>query len=375
MGTQSFASVENLNGGSGNDEFMFNNGASGYDKISGGSGAGTNTLDYSAVTSAAVAITLSTTPGAGTAAKMTGFNGIESFIGGSSATYKDTLTGARCGRDVEPRRGQARNAQHGDRQLCLRGDRAPHGRVGRRPVPGLWRRQRVRHDQRRHGPRHGHPRLLHGDWADHDELGDSHGAGLTTFSGFEYLLGTPDPDDTLIGPNAVNAWSLTGSGVGNIGGTTSFSAFESLTGGSSTDTFVFSGAAAFLAINGGSGTDTFDYSAVTSSITVDLQNRTAPLLSGQFTAVECFIGTSASDGDILIGPNATSTWTLNDQTTAATLSTVETTKFKGFEELRGGTGQIRSDSVTARSAFQRSTEVWGRTRSTTRQLRLPSESI
>src|SRR5262249_16920185 len=44
--------------------------------------------------------------------------------------------------------------------------------------------------------------------------------------------------DTLVGGNAANTWSITGTNAGQVGGVT-FSGFSNLTGGSQADTFAF----------------------------------------------------------------------------------------------------------------------------------------
>src|SRR5690606_5132547 len=84
-GTIAFNSFENLTGGSNNDSFVFSNGVGLSGSINGG--LGSNTLDYSAYTTA-IAVNLQTA----TATELGGtFSNIGNFIGGSAA---DTLTGA-----------------------------------------------------------------------------------------------------------------------------------------------------------------------------------------------------------------------------------------------------------------------------------------
>lgn len=78
------ATIEGIIGGSGNNTFVFEDGAEFNGTINGGSG-GTNTLDYSAYTDA-VAVDLS----AGTATGTTGVSHFANIIGGSG---DDTLTG------------------------------------------------------------------------------------------------------------------------------------------------------------------------------------------------------------------------------------------------------------------------------------------
>jgi hypothetical protein len=83
VGTFSFSAVENLTGGTGNDTFKFNAGAAVTGKITGG--AGTNTLNYAAYTTA-VTVNMATGAATGTG----GYTGIKSVVGGSGA---NTLIG------------------------------------------------------------------------------------------------------------------------------------------------------------------------------------------------------------------------------------------------------------------------------------------
>jgi uncharacterized delta-60 repeat protein len=80
----SFAKVQNLTGGAGNDGFTINNGASLSGKINGG--GGTNQLDYSGYASA-VAVNLQTR----TATALGAFTSIQAAVGGSGT---NTLTGS-----------------------------------------------------------------------------------------------------------------------------------------------------------------------------------------------------------------------------------------------------------------------------------------
>ncbi len=84
-------------------------------------------------------------------------------------------------------------------------------------------------------------------------------------------------NDTLVGPNFINTWALTGPNQGtltallsanpNVYGRVSFSGVENLTGGSSNDVFQFStlsaGSGVSSRIDGGGGTNSLDYSYYT----------------------------------------------------------------------------------------------------------------
>ncbi|MCO6459472.1 MAG: hypothetical protein J5I93_29520 [Pirellulaceae bacterium] len=74
-------------------------------------------------------------------------------------------------------------------------------------------------------------------------------------SGVEQFVGTA-ASDTLIGPNAVNAWNITANNAGSIGGLIDFASFEHLTGGAQSDTFRLpAGLTISGRIDGGLGAD------------------------------------------------------------------------------------------------------------------------
>jgi len=102
--------------------------------------------------------------------------------------------------------------------------------------------------------------------------------GTITAGGTVQVNGGIGNANTLVGPNANETWNITGTGAGNIGGSTgiSFSNIQNLTGGSGADTFVFSnGKGVTGTITGGGGTNTLNYSAYTTPVSVNLTGGTA----------------------------------------------------------------------------------------------------
>ena len=116
---------------------------------------------------------------------------------------------------------------------------------------------------------------------------------LASFTGFETFAGSAAGTDKLVGRNQKTEWNLTGSGAGTIDdtpsgapdGTTefSFTAFETLQGGSAVDTFTAATGAAlsFTQLAGGAGNDVFNIVAnggtstvLTTSIVGDNDNDT-----------------------------------------------------------------------------------------------------
>jgi hypothetical protein len=159
------------------------------------------------------------------------------------------------------------------------------------------------------------------------------GTGIAgAWTNVQTLIGSQATTDTLIGPNAAETWTINGTNSGTVAGVT-FSGIESLTGGSGNDTFIFSGSGNVTgSVNGGGGTNTIDVSGYTGASTVNLQTRTATPIGGTFSSITSLVGDNSTS--TLIGPNATTTWSI----TATNKGTVGSTSFSGFVNLTGGTG-------------------------------------
>jgi Ca2+-binding RTX toxin-like protein len=131
--------------------------------------------------------------------------------------------------------------------------------------------------------------------------------GTGGFANIETLVGGAGAN-TLVGANATNTWSITGTNAGNVAGVT-FSAFPNLTGGTGMDVFKFSaGKGVTGAIHGGGGGDWLDYASYTTAVTVNLATGTATGVGGGVTNVPNVRGgqgtntlTGNSQGNILIG--------------------------------------------------------------------------
>ena len=215
-----------------------------------------------------------------------------------------------------------------------------------------------------------------------------------TATGFQTFVGT-GTTDSLIGQNAANAWSITGSNSGTVGNYR-FSGFPNLVGGTSSDNFTFvspgslsgsinglagnnvitgdnngdtftvSGAnsgtfassatatfsniAALLGgtgndrfnflsggsisgiVAGGLGVNTLDESGIGIPVTVNLQTKTATGIGVPWTGLQNFIGTGTTD--TLIGANPSQTWTI----TGLNAGGVGPYTFSGFPNISAGSG-------------------------------------
>src|SRR5437899_4255246 len=135
-------------------------------------------------------------------------------------------------------------------------------------------------------------------------------------------------DDTLVGADTPNTWTLTGVGAGTLNGQ-SFTGSENLVGGEASDRSVFAGGSVTGRIDGRGGVNTLDYSAATLAVTVDLTTGSAAG-AGSVTGVGAVVGGSGTD--TLVGPASSNTWTISDTDTG----TVNLVTFRSIENLVGG---------------------------------------
>jgi hypothetical protein len=192
---------------------------------------------------------------------------------------------------------------------------------------------------------------------------NSGSVGSTPFSSFANLTGGTGNDtftigttggvtglieggagiNTLVSPNQTTAWTISGSNSGTMG-SVSFADMTNLKGGTGSDTFAFQGSGSVSgSANGGGGTDTLDLSGSASTATVNLASKTASGIGGTWSNLLAFAG---NNGSTLAGPNTATTWTLS----AVGSGTAGTTAFSGFANLTGGTGNDKFTVATGAGA-------------------------
>ena len=159
-------------------------------------------------------------------------------------------------------------------------------------------------------------------------------------AGIESFVGGVSTADVLIGANVPNAWNITGQNAGTLNATTSFSGFESLTGGTDVDSFVFGSAGKITGtLNAGTGADVANFTAVTSPLQVQLGTTAAITgLVGRYTALERIEGNAVA-GSRIVGTNATTAWVVN---TAGEV-VVSGGTYAGIPSIVGGT---LADTIT-----------------------------
>src|SRR5574337_1761382 len=299
-----FSNIENLTGGTGNDDFLFSNGATVSGTVDGGAG-GTNTLDFTAY-STAVAVTLSGTNAFGYSGTTAGvpnpiggafseitaidlpalantlnLNNVSSLvlINSSAATNLFNLT-------VE--QGGVPNLTFGNVSVVNGGTGAgvTNTLQSNEATNNLWTITSANG----------------GSYSDTQTLTFSNFADLAGGTGTSNnfvlaggsvasLVGGGAGSNTLTGDNsgdtftinALNGGGLT-SGVTTL--VTAFSGIDNLAGGSGNDTFAFdTGGSVSGTVNGGAGTNTLDYSTLATPISVTLTAISSGVGTGTATAI------------------------------------------------------------------------------------------
>ena len=284
-----FDGVENLAGGTTDDNFRLGNGATGFASIVGGTGI--DTIDYSASTNAITAsLQMRSIDG------VSAFSSVENLIGSSS--INDTLVGADFGN-----------------VWTLSG--ANSGKVQSFAFSNF-------------------ENLKGGASVDKFLLSTIAGAVSGTLDGGAGV-------DTLAAANVANVWDLNGENSGQLN-TNRFQAMEDLTGGTAADDFRFNNLAkGFGTVSGGSGVDRFDFSLSTNPITISFQSRKVNGVN-YFSGIDSLIG-SSSNGDKMTGADYGTTWTINGPNKGI-FGEVE---FAKFENLAGGSS-IDNFQFTAQDA-------------------------
>ncbi|HET7922521.1 MAG TPA: filamentous hemagglutinin N-terminal domain-containing protein, partial [Gammaproteobacteria bacterium] len=151
--------------------------------------------------------------------------------------------------------------------------------------------------------------------------------GVTTFGG---SIAGGGGTDTLAAADGANTWTISGSNVGDLNTTTTFSAISNLTGGSGDDTFNFQNGGAISGLIDGAADatqDTVNYAAVTSALNITLGTG--------ITNIENIVGNSVG-GSVLKGGT---TWNISGSDSG----TVDGYSFSAFPNITGSTG---SDTFT-----------------------------
>jgi Ca2+-binding RTX toxin-like protein len=303
--TFAFSGVENITGGTANDRFRFFNGKSISGNIDGGDG--TDILDYENY-STKVKVNATTHFATGTG----GIDNIEGFIDPGATTL--ALIGVSNGPNVWHITGTNSGTVNGfafSDMPNLKGGSGidmfvfSTGGTITGTIDGS----------------------AGADVIDHSARNDSTTIQLSKIVSIAQIIGASNAtvDTKLVGANSSTAWNITGTNAGNVSGI-AFSNITSFTGGSGSDTFIFTNDAKIKndagKIDGGGGTDTINFSSDTLARTVDLKI---------ITNFETIFG-GANAGDTLVGADAANTWNI----TSNNGGTVGTTAFSSFENLTGG---------------------------------------
>jgi hypothetical protein len=123
---------------------------------------------------------------------------------------------------------------------------------------------------------------------------------------FQKFVGSQTAPSALTGPDANNKWLISGTNSGTVDSVYTFTGFQKLIGGpgAAADTFFFQpGGSVTGTIDGGAGTNALDYSAYVGNITVDLALKLASLVDqGAAGGIVNITNVTGSVGnDLLVG--------------------------------------------------------------------------
>ena len=307
-GTQvAFSGVENLQGGSGADDFVFNAGGSVSGRITGG--GGTNHLDYSGL-STAVAVALT---GTGTA---TGFAGTATATGGIADITE--LSGSMATTDLLVGQDAAST------WTLPSGDDAYISDARTLSFRGV-------------------ENLQGGSSADDFTVSGAHSGELQGGAGADSFTLTAVLSGDILGASGANTYTFNSGGA--VSGT--------VTGGANADDFVFAGGSVSERVVGGAGANHLDYGGFSAMVEVALTGTgmttgfagTGPAVMMGFDDITELSGGSAMDR--LTGQDVASTWTLTSGDDAYE-SASRTLSFRAVEDLQGGSG---ADDFTVSGAY------------------------
>jgi hypothetical protein len=375
-GTVSFSGFQNLTGGTGNDAFNFSNGASESGTVSGGGtdtlNMGASTANLTVNITGANAGNVSGVVGAFAGiANITTGSGNDTFVFSNGASLSGTANGGGGSNTLDESANTANvtvNLQTSDLNFQnLLGGSGNNTLIGPN-ANTTWNITAQNAGTLTGGISFSNfQNLLGGSGNDAFVVGDAVGVdgsinggggsntldesayttGVTvnlavstatgvggTFANLQNFVGSSGGGNTLVGPNAATTWNVTAQNAGTLTGGISFTNFQNLTGGSGSDTFVLANGVGIDGnLDGGGGTNTLSESSYTTGITVDLTANAATGVGGNIANFQSFVGGSA--GNTLNGPAADTVWNItgpNAGTLTGGLS------FSAFGNLNGGAG-------------------------------------
>lgn len=201
------------------------------------------------------------------------------------------------------------------------------------------------------------------------------------FRGIDLLIGSTRTD-TLIGDDAATNWDVSGNQLTDVASNRSlrWSSFESLFGGTASDTFTIGRVVFPMTLNGGAGDDSLDASVATMVITLCGGDGNDTLIGGSAAdrldgdaGNDLLLGGSGNDTllggtgddffDDTVGGNqfdggdgndairVLGTWTIGTSGAATTLNSVEMVLGAGASDLLAGTSGADLFTVTANGVF------------------------
>jgi hypothetical protein len=379
--------TESLEGGSGNDQFVYAAAGSLTGKVLGGEGV--DSISFAAKTTAhTVNLQMNTSTSTG------GIGGIESFIGSSSATVTDVLIGANSSTNwtIDGTNSGSLSTASGTNSFSnfesLTGGIAADsftftntGSLSKTLTGGTatgiidtlnLSAKAGALDFRLNATTNTVPGAILGNYTGIEQITGNSVAGSqvtrvnnvatawsvntsgqiivggVTYSGVSMIAGNlGSAADTLTGPAVAATWNVNSANAGTLtipGSTISFSHIENVTGSTGIDTFVF-GATGSLSgkLNGGTATggiDTLNLSAKSMALNFQLDTTNSlPGTIGTYTGIEQITGNSVAGSKVTRVNNTTTAWTINTSGQIV----VSSVKYIAVGGIEGGPG---ADTIT-----------------------------
>ncbi|WP_455205300.1 beta strand repeat-containing protein [Kaarinaea lacus] len=170
------------------------------------------------------------------------------------------------------------------------------------------------------------------------------GGNANGFSNIQALVGGGG-NDTLIGENNANTWSINTADSGTVD-SVQFTNFSTLIGGTGVDHFDFAAnGSVSVEVQGGGGIDILDFVDTASAETINLEDSSATRINSGtaagFSSIEDVRGTD----DTLVGASGGNTWAI----TGSNSGSVNGVAFTGMSTLTAGSGGDRFDFATGGS--------------------------
>ncbi|MFA6502480.1 MAG: hypothetical protein WCT85_06795, partial [Parachlamydiales bacterium] len=356
-----FDQIQNLTGGTGNDIFNISDGISITGTINGGS-AGTNTINYNYTSPIVVTLSSYTATGAsGTDGPITGgFGNITNINGGSAS---NTLIGSNSGNTFSITGNNLGDAGVGTNYVGFTSFGTINGGNGNDifnvEAGGNLTRINLGSGVNQLNMKAGSGTVdtVYGGGTDSyslvggviNNLYAGNGNDTFTMAGTNIggMLDGGNGNNTLIIPDGINTWSITGVNAGNVNssqaGSFNFDKIQNLASTSGNNNFIIGPAGEISGnLNGGNlGENILDYNSLSynNPVTINLNSMSAAAIGGAFNNIDEIISdANFSLTNEIIGNDIGGNWNIDGINTGTAPIGENSIKFTNFGKVFGGNG-------------------------------------